>query len=302
MKLTEHQRLLLPYDPPIPPPAGGKLPSIPQLWDRAKVMFARVIGHIGSTSQFSKRFRLTRTDKKQVLGWLEPVEKLARACLVVRAFSFLMITPQGMKLLRETPKIAMPEPPKPPGKANPFSTKIPTPGWNTIAQHQRALAERQKLDRQRAAERAARDPYDPANWGGRFRILGWTFPEPEETGAPPGKQRRPWIEVVEPNPWPACGSVERKPAPEKDAPALVLARRIEALARVIDNPGPAISRLARFIASLPMEALEPLSEQYAFAQPHWLQGRAFDIPHAAAHVQRAATIFCAPVLPAPDSS
>src|SRR5262245_2728219 len=101
MKLTDHQLLLLPYDPPIAPPAGGKLPSIPQLWDRAKVMFARVIDHIGSTARFSQRFRLTRTDKKQVLGWLEPVEKLARSCLIVRAFSFLMMTPQGMKLLRE---------------------------------------------------------------------------------------------------------------------------------------------------------------------------------------------------------
>jgi hypothetical protein len=296
MKLTEHQRLLLPYDPPLPAAVGGALPSIPQLWERAKVMFGRVISHIGSTADLSKRWRLTRTQKKEVLGWLEPVEKLARSCLLVRAFSFLLMTPEGRRLMRETPKMAMPEPAKPPARGNPFSTKIPMPGWHTIAQNQRAFAEQRKIEQQRAAEQVARDRHDPENWGGGFRVVGWRMPEPEDgqRAVPCGfqKQRLPWVEMVEPNPWLAHGSVEKKPQREKDEPALVLARRIEALGRVINNPAPAVMRLARFIAKLPKEALEGLREQYAFARPHWFQGRAFDIPHAAAHARRAATIFC----------
>ena len=126
MKLTEHQRLLLPYDPPLPATVGGRLPSIPQLWERAKLLFTRVIDHIGSTPDFSKRWRLTRAEKTTLLGWLEPVEKLARSCLLVRALNFLMMTPEGRRLMRETPKMAMPSPPKPPGQAsNNRSTKDP---------------------------------------------------------------------------------------------------------------------------------------------------------------------------------
>jgi hypothetical protein len=285
----------LPCDPPLPAAIGGALPSIPQLWERAKVMFARVITHIGSTADFSKRWRLTRIQKKEVLGWLEPVEKLARSCLLVRAFNFLMMTPQGQKLLRETPKIEMPKPPAP-QPAPTHKTTIPMPGWHTIAQNQRALAEQQKIEQQRAAEQAAVDRHDPGNWGGGFRVVGWRMPEPEDgqRAVPCGfqKQRLPWVEMVEPNPWLAHGSVEKKPPREKDEPALVLARRIEALGRVINNPAPVAMRLARFIAKLPKEALEDLREQYTFARPHWFQGRAFDIPHAAAHARRAATIFC----------
>jgi len=294
MKLTEHQRLLLPYDRPIPPPAGGKLPAIPHLWERAKVMFARVISHIGSTAAFSKRWRLSRSEKKVVLGWLEPVEKLARSCLLVRAFNFLMMTPQGLKLLRETPKMELPgrlqQRPAPPRK-----TIIPMPGWYTIAENQRARAEQQMREQQRAAEQPAVERYDPETWGGGFRVVGWRMPEPEEGAVPGGfqKRRQPWIEVIEPNPWLTGGSLkERKPPHEKDRPALVLARRIEALSRVVENPGPAIYRLARFIARLPKEALEDLCVQYAYARPYWFQGRALDVCEAAAHVRRAATVFC----------
>jgi hypothetical protein len=295
MKLTEHERLLLPYDPPLPPPAGGKLPSIPQLWERAKVMFGRVIAHIGSTATFSQRMRLTRTEKKEVLGWLEPVEKLARSCLLVRAFNFLMMTPQGRKLLRETPKMAMPEPPKPPGQQNTRSTKIPLGGWHTHAPYARVLAERRKLEEQRAAERAARDRYDPQNWGGGFRVIGWNFPE-DETRAPQKKMPQ-WAQLLRMSldNTPLTPAIAR-PLPkteEKERPALILARRIEALARVIEKPERAIHRLARFIARLPKEALEGLREQYTYARPHWLQGRGLDIPQGAAHARCATTAFCA---------
>ena len=95
------------------------------------------------------------------------------------------------------------------------------------------------------------------------------------------------------------GEVPRSPLPgplprEKERPALILARRIEALSRVIENPGPAIYRLARFIARLPKQALDALKEQYAYARPHWLHGRGLDIPHSAAHVRRATCVFCEP--------
>jgi hypothetical protein len=295
MKSSEYQRLLLPYDQPLPAAIGGKLPPIPQLWERAKLFFSRVINHIGSTSGFSRRWRLRRPDKSEILGWLEPAEKLARACILTRAFNFLLMTPEGRRLVRETPKMAMPEPAKP-ASTLPRITRIPI--WHTHAPYARVLAERKKLEDQRAAERAARDRYDPANWGGGFRVVAWSFPEGE--GRPPPKKKMPqWASLLclSLDPDPVGAFNPRSPPrsgepPEKDRPALILARRIEVLSRVIANPGPAVMRLARFIARLPREAIEPLGEQHTFARRYWRQGHERDIPDATAHVRRVVAVYC----------
>jgi hypothetical protein len=69
-------------------------------------------------------------------------------------------------------------------------------------------------------------------------------------------------------------------------------RRIEALARVIDNPVRALTRLAPYIAKLPREALEPLRDLNAFRRCHWLHGRG-DYLAAAARVRRGAAVLCA---------
>jgi hypothetical protein len=296
MKLTEHQRLLLPYDPAPPETIGGRLPSIPQLWERASLFFSRVITHIGSTASFSQRMRLTRSEKKEVLGWLEPVEKLARSCLLVRAFSFLMMTPEGRRLMRDTPKIPMPEP-KRPDSTPARITRIPI--WHTHAPYARMLAERCKIEQQKAAEGAARDKYDPANWGGAFRVLGWSLPEGQ--GQQPPKKKLPqWAMLLsaslDPDPvgaWRTRSEPRVKdPCEEQDRPALVLARRIETLARVIANPAPAVKRLARYIARLPREALEPLKDLYEYRRSYWLHtGR--DALLAADHACRAACVYCA---------
>jgi hypothetical protein len=296
MKLTEHQRLLLPYDPPLPAMVGGMLPSIPQLWERARLFFGRVIDHIGSTAALSKRWRLTRAEKTTLLGWLEPVEKLARSCLLVRALTFLMMTPEGRRLMRETPKMAMPSPPKPPGQASSNrSTKIPLGGWHTHAPYARYLAEKRKQEEQRAAERAAIDRHDPQNWGGAFRVLHWQFPEPEgEDRAPPQKKLPQWAMLLRMSldDTPITPAIARPlPKAEKDRQALILARRIEALSRVINDPARAVMRLARFIAKLPREALEPLRDAIAFRRVHWLHGGG-DHLAAADHVRRAAGVLC----------
>jgi hypothetical protein len=290
-----HARLLLPYDPPLPETLGGRLPSVPQLWERARLFFSRVISHIGSTSSLSRRWRLSRKEKKDILGWLEPAEKVARSCLLVRALNFLMMTPEGCRLIRETPKIAMPEPAKT-GSTTPRVTHIPHGGWHTHAPYARALAERRKLEEQKAAERAARDRHDPANWGGSFRVVGWSMPEGE--GRPPPKKKLPqWAMLLTASldPDPVCAYRTRhepkKKPDEKDAPALILARRIQALARVVDNPEPAVKRLARFIARLPREALELLKDIACIARSYWTQGD-LDARLAAAHVRQASAAYC----------
>ena len=72
-----------------------------------------------------------------------------------------------------------------------------------------------------------------------------------------------------PNPW-------QKPKPEpdlsSDPSAQTLARRIEALTRVIANPLPAIRRLAKFLAGLPRNTLaEP--DAWTIDSRWWWHGR-----------------------------
>jgi len=265
MRNDPDARMFLPYEPPRPP--GSPLPAIPALWEKAAQMFARVIEHIGSTSSFAKRWRISRRDRAELVNWLAPVERLVRACIVTNAITFLLETVKGRKLLRETPKMASPEPPKPPGKKSRHSIQIPHPGWHTIAQHVQPAP---KLE---APPLAPEDPFDPASWGANFRVLGWKFHANDER-KPPKKKRRLFILSLDPEPehYP---SSRRKHEPlrkdQQDPPALILARRIESLRRIIANPGPAISRTARFIARYSSDLFNDLSDAIVVS-PRWFHG------------------------------
>jgi hypothetical protein len=287
----DHTRLLLPYDPPLAAAIGGALPSIPSLWDRAKVFFERVIKEIGSAADFSKRWKVSRKERREVLGWLEPVESLVRSCLIVKAIAFLLMTPEGRKLMRDTPKMPMPEWPKPKTSDNHIVT-IPHPGWSTIAAHRNALAERERLEAERAARKAATDRHDPANWACVFRSVGWKFPEDDAERPPPKKLSPVWISVLDPDPlWPVTDPARKPSGPAtKDRPALKLARRIEAVARVLADPGKATWKLARFLARIPSEALDGFKDAYARTRSWWKHGFT-ENRQAKAHIRRAATVF-----------
>jgi len=105
------------------------------------------------------------------------------------------------------------------------------------------------------------------------------MPEPDDDPPPPTPPRRSWISTLDndttyplvrnPDPW-------KKPKPEPDLSydpsAQTLARRIEALVRVIANPLPAIRRLAKFLAGLPRNTLaEP--DAWTIDSRWWWHGR-----------------------------
>ena len=60
---------------------------------------------------------------------------------------------------------------------------------------------------------------------------------------------------------------------------------------MINDPARAVMRLARYIAKLPREALEPLTDLNAYLRTHWLHGGR-DYITAADHVRRAASVLC----------
>lgn len=293
----EFERLLLPWDPPLPHSIGGQLPPMPALWERAKVMFEQVISHIGSAARCSRRGRVTRPEKRDLIGWLYPVEKLVRGCLVVKALNFLLMTVEGRRLMCDTPRIAMPQKHRPPGakKTDPYVETIPHPGWSTIAQHRLALARQVEREDARAMERAGLDPHDPAGWSCPFRIVGWKFPEEPSVWTPPKTPSPVRISLIEPIGDALCNSLGRSSLHDRHergtAPlALRLARRVEALSRAIADPERSARTLARFLARLPREALQGLAETSGICKAGWKHGFE-DNRLAAAHIRRAATVL-----------
>jgi hypothetical protein len=255
--------------------------SIPDLWEKAKAMFARMIEVAGGEDRVRGQRRLTRKQRYEILGWLEPVEKLARAVLLVRALTHLLMTPEGRRLMKETPKQApwkeeAPQPP--PGSVR--STRIPHPGWHTIWQ------------KPCLAPPPPPPPPRPASRGCAFRILRVTPPEPLSPISP---SRRPMITDLWAKTQPSVlrppARVSRQDPVEAKARPSRLARRIDALSRALANPEPIIRRLARFIASLPQGLLQPTTG-HASAGGLWRHGQpefvdvCFHLSHAIGAHQR----------------
>jgi hypothetical protein len=238
--------------------------SIPELWTRARALFGVLMREVQSVATLRAQPNMRRKQRTDILCRLVPVEKLVRSLLVTEAIIYLLMTPQGRKLLATTPKIALPEPPPPVGqkKAAPHKTTIPMPGWHTIA----ALLPRVDPRVTAPEPPPPLDLNDAENWSCRFRVLGWRHPAPEDDPPPKEAPRKRWISALDDSSFPAINDPRGVPAAAAASDAASkpsshhLARRVEALTRVLANPEPTIRRLAKFIASLPRGALaEPFA-------------------------------------------
>ncbi len=249
--------------------------SIPALFVRAKEMLDVLLAHVKSSASLARMWKLRRPARREIMSMLVPIEKIVRTLLVAKAITHLLMTPQGRQLLRDTEKMQPPAPRRGP-KAAPHMTSIPLPGWHTIA---RLWRDGDLIPGEPVAEPPPPpDPNDPANWACRFTVLSWKPAEPDEP-RPPAIRRGPRICVLGgSDDWPiAHAPVKPAPAPELSRPdgdpgAYAVARRIEALARVLANPEPAIQRLARYIARLPKDVLLPLDPCYTLSL-WWHHGR-----------------------------
>lgn len=253
---ARHARMLLPYTPPPPPADGGRLPPPPSLWQRAQGFLASL------AAQFTALANPHLPEARhEALARLEPLEKLVRALLIVRAVTFLLMTPNGRRLMRETPKSPFPQKPTPPSKRDSYILTIPQPAWSTIAQHQ--------------APSAAAPPRTPSEASSPFRVCAWRFPIDFDTPPQPA-DRAP-----------------QKPSARPKSSAPDLTRRLAALTRILADPARPASRLARWFARLPREALQGLTETFVHVRRDWNHGVAEAIA-AAAHVRRAAFFLLHP--------
>lgn len=249
---------------------------VPTLWERARALFAAMLGAIGSIARLAARQALRRAERRALLIRLKPVEAIVRALLVIEAITWLLMTPGGQKLLRTARPCAIPKDPEPPpppqSPARAAFAAAMQAALQTIAclrpRIDPRVAEREERQR-REALAAARAAQAEAPMRTRFPVLHWTGDKvireaPERTSGP-------WVDVLDE----ACPSREdalHASSGNDDAPCAALARRIEALSRVLANPQPAIRRLAARLASLPPQLI---AKPYARAREAslWHHGR-----------------------------
>jgi len=236
--------------------------AVPTLWERAKAMFATTLAKAGSAMRLAFRRVWTPQQRRNLILHLEPVEKLVRVLMIIEAITLLVMTPQGLKLRQTTKPCAIPEPPPQVGtrKPHPEASRIHA-AMMTIA------ANRPRID-PRVAEREAREAeqkrmaaldvqrqrfedFDSRALNSQFNVIHWTHDPAMRTA--PSTLPRAWVlddhtlSTMRVTIDPPCESDDD----DLTGPMLPLARRIDALQRILANPWPAIRRLARRIASIP---------------------------------------------------
>ncbi len=268
--------------------------AVPVLWDRALAMLGVVLARVGDPADLAKQGRASRRSLRTAELWLRPVEKLVRMLLICRAVTLLVMTGEGGALLRGGPKIVLPVPraapaaPPPPPRP-PARTSVPYPGFAT-------LARRWVPEPPPPAPKQAFDPADPSKWRCRFAVLS----RPGDGGAghriPPPPPISAYVRrILAAQPGAAAGRL----SPEVEGLSThSLARRIEALVRVLHNPAPAVRRLARYIARLPEGALG-LPESARQPPARWEQGR-IELVEAVSLASRAIEVLDLAAPPPPD--
>jgi hypothetical protein len=218
----------------------------PTLWQRAKAMFSATLEKVSALASLAQRHALSRPERHDILTRLVPVEKLTRALLAVEAAVFLLMTPAGMKLRRAARIMAMPSrtPPEP-------VRHVLYGGWN----YQRTPFPVPPPAAPIPARKS--DPQDPSTWRCTFTAARWINPHDDTSKSTrfrkkPGPRPRliSFDELVSPAKPPP-----RKATTREEGAGAPLARRIEALSRVLENPDRAIRRIARLFAGAPSEIL-----------------------------------------------
>lgn len=248
--------------------------AVPALWERAKSLLADTIRTVGSAMTLACRQVFTRKQRRELILRLEPVEKIVRRLLCIEAITFLLMTPAGLKM-RQTTQQVMPalRTAKKPDADTPVHAAMMTIAANRPRIDPR-IAEREAREAREAKERMAQS-MDHLCAGlpvlnGAFPVLRWKHPP---VALPPTHPlRRVWVDLLDERP----GLPARAAEPDEDeedlsGPMLAIARRIAALERVLANPGPAIRRLARRIASIPRDSL-PEPQAYLYEYTRWWHG------------------------------
>jgi hypothetical protein len=198
-------------------------PDTNPIWTRARAMFARAVAMLGDAAAIAALAALTPRLRRQIVAWLAPLEHVVRKLLLAEAAA---LTRAEVERAKHEVRIE----------------RVPLRG---MAQHWSAGLQT-RMCTTAAARRGSEDPRSmnlarPETWREQF---SFALPRPHyvpEAHVP--RIRALWGDCAPPPPEP-----ERKPRAVNANSPFRLARRFEALRRVLDNPAPHAERLARALA------------------------------------------------------
>lgn len=262
--------------------------SVPGLWETARWFMRWLLAICGGPSEIAAVNVLARRERRDILHWLRPVEALVRRLLVAEAARLAADLPADRPGQGESDA-----PPLPRRRTAVHARHAPAPD----PEHPEQWAVRFSLSARDGARPAARRrasrarvrPPAPGRCDNEFETLRrmlermWKKPPP-----PPGGDSAP-------PPWAA----EAMPATPRETAnlfrALPLARRIEAVRRVLDDREPDVTRLARLLArrrSADIErirrACRPPPERSPYARNRYGEN---SLRHASAHALEALAPF-----------
>jgi hypothetical protein len=200
------------------------------LWTRARASFARAAAALGSAAKIAALGALTHKVRRQILAWIAPLEHVVRKLLLTEAARFAREAQHQRSAGLQT-RIVFPHAPS--GKSGGARTSGPE-----------------------------LDLTSPETWPVHFSLAPPCDPHRVENEKAP-RIRALWRSAHLDD---AHASRERHPAVRVRHPEdpVRLARRFEALRRVLDDPAPYARRLARLIERL-RRRVPQVAQSYALA-------------------------------------
>jgi hypothetical protein len=212
-------------------------PNTEPLWARARAMFARAVAAIGAPAAIALLTSLPADLRRQIIAWLCPLEHVVRKLLLAEAAEI-----QGAQRPSAGPRLVRVQ-------ASQKWSARPLPRYSSNGPEKSAPG----------GARSNLDMSCPETWRAQF-----SFALPRDPLAVPNS-RAPQIRALWGNDAGIGPTPERKPRliTEEDAP-FRLARRFEALRRVLENPRPHAERLARLMARA-VRRFPEIVRRYLFA-------------------------------------
>jgi len=208
-----------------------------RLWARAAQLIASLISFIGPPAGLLRMRDTTPRDRREIGFMLAPIEALVRSLLLADAIAWLTGTDEGAEMLQEAAREARRSgPPQQPARRAAASAR-------TVPQDDPFTDEKAAAPEPAAAPEDAREnaPGDALSDADIARLLApshlrFALHEPTQWGREPPPPRR------------AAAARSSRRARRRPPANLALARRYEALRRIIADPHAAMLVLARDLA------------------------------------------------------
>ncbi len=199
------------------------------LWTRARAMHARAVAAIGDAASIALLRSLPRVLRRQIVAWLYPLECIVRRLLVAEAAELHRAEQARAQCGPRTVTIQL----RSLGLASQHWSARPLAAQSTNAQGDGANA---------PPEAARSNPTHPETWRAPF-----SFALPRNPRLLPNARGPRILDPFGGYPQPPPPPRAPRLLSAEDAP-FRLARRFEALRRVLENPRPYAERLARVLA------------------------------------------------------